>query len=60
MDRIEIFNALQTIKETRSSYFDECYKCPFVNPYGECKVTEIIPKEWELEEERPIRWRAFK
>lgn len=57
----EIINALKVIKDECEGI--GCDKCPFRrknNLAYECVLMHTLPDEWDIADEEPEAWRAFK
>lgn len=58
----EILDALKIIKEECEG--DECNTCPFgrkkSNLTYECVLLHTLPEEWDIADDEPEIWRAFK
>jgi hypothetical protein len=58
----EILNALKVIRDECEGVW--CDKCPFGrrenNLVYECALRHTLPDEWDIAEEEPETWRAFK
>ena len=57
----EILDALRLIKKICATNDSRCGDCPFYNPSTSCCIVHNIwPEDWELIDESPSNWRAFK
>lgn len=59
----EIINALKVIKEECADH--ACLDCPFFVPKqrdtaSSCRIKNDAPQAWNITENKPETWRAFK
>lgn len=57
----EILDALKVIKDVCADT-ESCSRCPFGkdNTISSCRITRVVPADWDIDDEEQETWKAFK